>query len=211
MTQHVARLEIVIAARRQEAGDIEAGEDMIELDRNVEDADMFSDTTSFKGSVTSTVKSKSTLKTRTTTRSKSSKNRRKQERKIYTTKEGSLYEDVGIIAAVHELISSVGQVRDEVREVVRVAVEIGMEHLVPDTQDKMTEWLTLIDRVSPVVWRPDDKDKDEDKFGPEATVEDIIKGKAARQEYSPPLHILPPQLRHPPVIPKDNSWKLEIY
>ena len=55
MTQHVARLEIVIAARRQEAGDIEAGEEMIEMDRNVEDADMFSDTTSFRGSVTSTV------------------------------------------------------------------------------------------------------------------------------------------------------------
>ena len=107
----------MITARRQEAGDIEAGEEMIEMDRNVEDADMFSDTTSFRGSVTSTVKSKSTLKTRTTTRSKSSKNRRKQERKIYTTKEGSMYEDVGIIAAVHELISSVSQVRDEVREV----------------------------------------------------------------------------------------------
>ena len=201
----------MITARRQEAGDIEAGEEMIEMDRNVEDADMFSDTTSFRGSVTSTVKSKSTLKTRTTTRSKSSKNRRKQERKIYTTKEGSMYEDIGIIAAVHELISSVSQVRDEVREVVRVAVEIGRDDLVPDTQNKMEEWMTLIDKVSPVVWRPEDKDKEEDKFGPEATVEDIIRGKAAKQEYSPPLHILPPQLRYPPVIKKDNSWKLEIY
>ena len=122
-----------------------------------------------------------------------------------------MYEDVGIIATVHELISSVAQVRDEVREVIRVAVEIGREDIVPDTQDKMEELLTLIDKVSPVVWRPEDKDKEEDKFGPEATVEDIIKGKAAKQEYSPPLHILPPQLRYPPVIKKDNSWKLEIY
>ena len=145
VSQYVARLEVVITARRQEAGDIEAGEEMIEMDRNVEDADMFSDTTSFRGSVTSTVKSKSTLKTRTTTRSKSSKNRRKQERKIYTTKEGSMYEDIGIIAAVHELISSVSQVRDEVREVIRVAVEIGRDDLVPDSQNKMEEWLTLIE------------------------------------------------------------------
>ena len=50
-----------------------------------------------------------------------------------------------------------------------------------------------------------------DKFGPEATVEDIIQGKVAKQEYSPPLHLLPPNLRYPPVIKKDNNWKLEIY
>ena len=211
VSRHVARLEVVITARRQDAGDIGVGEEIIEMDRNVEDAEMFSDTTSFRGSVTSTVKSTSTLKTRTTTRSKSSKNRRKQERKIYTTKEGSLYEDVGIIAAIHDLISSVPLVREEIREVVRAAVDIGRENLVPDTQARMEELLALIDRVSPSVWRLEDKDKEEERFGPEATVEDIIRGRAAKQEYSPPLHILPPQLRYPPVIKKDNSWKLEIY
>ena len=71
VSQYVARLEVVISDHCQEVGDIEAGEEMIGMDRNVEDAGMFSDTTSFRGSVTSTVKSKSTLKTRTTTRSSS--------------------------------------------------------------------------------------------------------------------------------------------
>ena len=69
-----------------------------------------------------------------------------------------MYEDISIIAAVNELISSVSKVSDEVREVVKV-------------EDKLEEWLNLIDQVIPVVWRPEDKDMEEDKFGPEVTME----------------------------------------
>merc|ERR1712098_411489 len=47
----------------------------IEDDRNVDDADLFSETTSVGGA--STIRSRSTLQTRTSSRSKSSKNRRK--------------------------------------------------------------------------------------------------------------------------------------
>ena len=202
---------MVIEARRRENN--ADHEDHCEVERNVEDADMFSDVTSIRDSVTaSTVKSRSTLKTRNTSRSKSSKNRRKAERKLYTTKEGSMYEDIGIIAAVHDIISSVPVIRDELGQVIRVLVEIDQEDLVSHTQNSLEELLTYIDKICPVVWKPEDKDKEElDTFGPEATVEDIIKGKVAKQEYSPPMNLLPPNLRYPPVIKKDNNWKLEIY
>ena len=49
----------------------------IEDDRNVDDADLFSETTSVGGA--STIRSRSTLQTRTSSRSKSSKNKRKAE------------------------------------------------------------------------------------------------------------------------------------
>ncbi len=40
-------------------------------------------------------------------KSKSSKNRRKHEKKKYSTKEGSAFEDIALIASLHDLISKV--------------------------------------------------------------------------------------------------------
>ena len=123
-----------------------------------------------------------------------------------------MYEDIGIIAAVHDLVSAVPMVREEVGMIVRVLVDIDREDLIDRLQTNLELLLSYIDKICPQVWRPEDSDKDDlDKFGPEATVEDIIQGKVAKQEYSPPLHLLPPNLRYPPVIKKDNNWKLEIY
>ena len=220
LARHTARLETIVTARTREmaaargeaapGAEVELGE---AEDRNLEDADMFSDTTSVRDSVASSAaRSKSTLKTRTTNRSKSSKNRRKQERKVYTTKEGSLHEDLGIIAAVHDLMSAVAGVRAEVRELVRAAAEVDRGDLVPAAQAAMAQLLALVERLGPAVWRPEDADTAEEKFGPEHTVEDILRGRDLQQtEYRPPLHILPPHLRYPPVIKKDDTWKLEIY
>ena len=51
---------------------------------------------------------------RNTQRSKSSKNRRKHEKKKYSTREGSSFEDIGLIAAQHEVISTVYGVVEDV-------------------------------------------------------------------------------------------------
>ena len=50
--------------------------------------------------------------------------RRKQDRKLFSTKEGSLHEDIGIMAAIHELISGIPTLRDEVGIVLRSLVEV---------------------------------------------------------------------------------------
>ena len=110
------------------------------------------------------------------------------------------------------MITTVVGIRDEVRQVVRALVEVGHENLVPSTQKTMEDILNLIDKIIPLVWKPEDPNKnDADMFGPEHTVEEIIQGKATKQEYTPPINLLPPHLRYPPVIKKDNSWKLEIF
>merc|ERR1719153_1719316 len=100
-------------------------DDLVDDDRNIEDSDLFSDTTSVGGA--STVKSRSTLQTRNTSRSKSSKNRRKADRKLYSTKEGSMYEDIGIMAAVHDLVSGIPGVREEGGQ--EVVQSKGREHV----------------------------------------------------------------------------------
>merc|ERR1711915_449291 len=120
-----------------------------EDDKNVDDADLFSETTSVGGA--STIKSRSTLQTRTSSRSKSIKNRRKADRKLYSTKEGSMYEDIGIMAAVHELLCGVPAVKDEISKVMRTLADIGVLEKLKSLQEKFQFLLDQIDASIPIV------------------------------------------------------------
>jgi len=207
LADYVARLVLVRKTRNQSLQD--DGHDMVEDERNIEDADMFSDTTSVGGA--STVKSRSTLQTRNTSRSKSSKNRRKADRKLYSTKEGSMYEDIGIMAAVHELVSGIPAVREEISQLVRGLCEIGVQHELGILQDNMQELLDKVEGALPVVWVADVGGVDgADKFGPDATVEDIVRGGMVKTDYVSPVHLLPANLRYPPQFKKDLYWKLQF-
>ena len=58
-------------------------------------------------------------------RTKSSKNRRKAERKKYSTREGGIHEDIGLIGSLHQLISdlyivTIPEVSDLIRALVRI-------------------------------------------------------------------------------------------
>ena len=203
-------VERLATVRKSRNGQMQDGmEDVVEDDRNVEDADLFSETTSVGG--TSTVKSRSTLQTRNTSRSKSSKNRRKNDRKLFSTKEGSAYEDIGIIAAIHELISGIPVLRDEVGQVLRALVEVEEEAGLSALQASMEELIERVEVVSPVVWSELKEEQEQERFGPEHTVEDIVRGGLGqtKEEYRSPVHLLPPNLRFPPVV-KHNYWKLQF-
>merc|ERR1712106_572639 len=207
LADYVDRLVLVRKTRNQSMQD--DGHDMVEDERNVEDADLFSDTTSVGGA--STVKSRSTLQTKNTSRSKSSKNRRKADRKLYSTKEGSMYEDIGIMASVHELVSGVTTVRDEVSQLVRGLCEIGQLDNLGNLQNNMQGLLDQVELALPLVWIPDAAGTEgSDKFGPEATVEDIVRGGMAKTDYTSPVHLLPAHLRFPPQMKKDLYWKLQF-
>merc|ERR1719209_1438032 len=97
MTDLRSMVERLGVVRRSRTAAMEG--DGEEDERNLEDADIFSDTSSVGGAAT-TVRTRSTLQTRAT--NKTSKSRRKADRKLYSTKEGSAHEDLGIIVAVHE-------------------------------------------------------------------------------------------------------------
>ena len=205
LDQYVERLGKVRTYRNSQLHDVA---DVDDDDRNVDDADLFSETTSVGG--TSTVKSRSTLQTRNTSRSKSSKNRRKQDRKLFSTKEGSLHEDIGLMAAIHELISGVPVLRDEVGLVLRGLVEVGEEDDLSKVQMEMANLLERIEVVVPIVWCEVSQEAEQERFGPEHTVEDIVRGGVTSQEYKSPVHLLPPNLRFPPTIKQDNDWKLQF-
>ncbi len=65
------------------------------------------------------------LKTRVTQRSKSSKNRRKGERKKYSTKEGSVFEDIGLVAEMHQAISGAYKATEATADLLRAQVRGG--------------------------------------------------------------------------------------
>ena len=173
----VARLEVV---RRSRAGAMEEGGDE-EDDRNLEDADLFSETTSVGGGA-STVRTRSTLQTRATSRSKSSKTRRKADRRLYSTKEGSSHEDLGIMAEVHELVTGLVMLRLEVGLLLRGLAELMVEQGAAELQGAVQELLEQGEKCLPLVW-PEERAETGDKFGPEATVEDIVRGGVREEGY----------------------------
>ena len=207
MTDLRSMVERLGVVRRSRTAAMEG--DGEEEERNLEDADIFSDTSSVGGAA-STVRTRSTLQTRATNKTgKSSKTRRKADRKLYSTKEGSAHEDLGIIVAVHELVSKLPATRDEVGKLLRGMAEVGQERAAVSLQNALQSLLDEAVKVLPEVWP--EEDKEGEQFGPEATVEEIVRGaKKGGGGYTSPVHMLPPHLRVPPFIKPDTSWRLQI-
>ena len=90
--------------------DLQDDEAMIE--RGGDFSDLLSDTTSIAGSTMS----RSSQASRSTGRSyRSSKNRRKHERKMQSIKEGSAYEDLALIRTLHQLVEQAYKQRGKER------------------------------------------------------------------------------------------------
>ena len=86
-------------------------------------------------------------------RSKSSKNRRKADRKLYSTREGSAYEDLGLMAEIHGVVERLGETRAEVAAVVRVLVDLGREQVAAEVQGQMEQLLEAAEKTIPQVRR----------------------------------------------------------
>jgi hypothetical protein len=135
---------------------------------------------------------------RNTQRTKSSKNRRKQDRKKYSTKEGSNFEDLGLIAAQHEVVRTVYSSTAEVGELTRALVKAGIREEAKTIQVELVSLLDLIKASVNQIWMGDgEKDsaaagqEERVKFGPQATTADIIAGQdAAASEYTPQYSLL---------------------
>ena len=125
---------------------------------------------------------RSTLQTRASSRSKSSKTRRKQDRRLYCTKEGSAHEDLGIMAAVHELVTALPALRQEVGLLLRGLAEVGAEGGLLELQEATQGLLEAGEAALAQVWSDTVVQGEGERFGPEATTEDIVRGGQAQAE-----------------------------
>lgn len=136
---HVSRLQTV---RKQKAEKLMNGDD-------VEDCDMFSDTTSMNSS-------RFTGGSRGSAKSfRSGKSRRKHERKLMSLKEGNPFEDIALIDAIFNLVHSIYGQQSQVHTLLKSLVDLELDTIGIDIQKLFNELLDFIKSSLDLVWLPE--------------------------------------------------------
>ncbi|XP_069695776.1 putative elongator complex protein 1 [Periplaneta americana] len=173
-----------------------------------EECDIYSDTSSTVGSTFNSV----TMGSRTSGRSsRSSKNRRKQERKMLSLKEGSPYEEFALIRALHEVITTANNTKDEVHCLCRILIRFENDKEAARLQNLLSDLISLMDSSKEEIWTSDLLVQPQMEFGPDSTVNNITsKLKYHSQSIvNPGLALLEPTIRFPPQN-RNINWKINM-
>ncbi len=134
--------------------------------------------------------------------------------KKYSTKEGSKYEDLGLMATMHDFMTQIYKSTfEEVGSLNRILIKYGFKDKAKSLQEKALKLEAELKESESVVWNPKWVDFVQDesvKFGAEATTEDIVNRATQSSGYKPELSILEPKYRFPPQIRPTNDWKLQM-
>ncbi|XP_046966489.1 putative elongator complex protein 1 [Vanessa cardui] len=133
---------------------------------------------------------------------RSSKNRRKHERKVASLKEGSQYEDTALVLALHSLITSTYELRPHVKEVNIALSCFNKDDEASILQSSLEKLLKEMKDSLKQIWS--------NEFTLEATnaviaAENVSEGSSVIPQG---IATLEPQLRIAPVI-QDFNWKLD--
>lgn len=135
-------------------------------DGNDDDCDMFSDTTSMNSS-------RFTGSSRGTARTfRSSKSKRRHERKLLSLKEGSPFEDIAIIDAVYNLVQQIYGQQSQIGEILKCLIDLELDSCAREIQTKFSELLDDVQRKMDQIWLP----------------EMIVSGEIKAEEYMDYLH-----------------------
>ena len=127
------------------------------LDHELDNSDLYSDTTSqYSAGMSSVIERQKggrpanpmSIQTKaSSTRTKSSKNRRKAERKKFSTREGGIHEDIGLITSLHQLITEVyHQIVPEASGLTRALVRIHGQF--DNAKQLQSETASLVDVIA---------------------------------------------------------------
>ncbi|XP_055007062.1 elongator complex protein 1 [Boleophthalmus pectinirostris] len=197
-TRHKNRLAVV---REQK---LKAREDMLDDEGpDCADAELYSEASSvLTGSKYSQSNSRIS--------SRSSKNRRKAERKKLSLKEGSPMEDRALIHALGEIITTVDKMREEVHGLLKMLVLFEFERQAHRLQEQYAEALSLLETSVPEVW-PENTLNCTPLTGPQSTANSISASFQQQNPAAPPQAqaqdaeiVTPPKLRH------NIKWKLTV-
>ncbi|NWX64964.1 ELP1 protein, partial [Promerops cafer] len=86
---------------------------------------------------------------------RSSKNRRKAERKRYSLKEGSPFEDIALLEVLGESVRAVETVKGEIHILLKQLVLFGYDEKAGALQQVLEEVLQLMETSVPEIWTPD--------------------------------------------------------
>lgn len=134
--------------------------------------DLFSETSSI-ASLHSAMAS-SSIHTRSTAHSK--KNRRKAEKKKYNLKEGSLYEDIALIKALADVVTTVDNMQSDIGELLTVLIQFNHDTLARQLQQVFAKLVNMIKEQMNSIWPPTSHNVVTPLTGPQSTVNSIVTG-----------------------------------
>ncbi|SPP83870.1 putative elongator complex protein 1 [Drosophila guanche] len=136
-----------IRQRRANGADTEGGDGDVDID----EVDLLSDTSSMQSSRYSGT-SRGTGKT-----FRSSKNRRKHERKLLSLKPGNPFEDIALIDALHQHVTKIGQQQQVVRDTCKALLQLGggEDTLAQALQREFKTLLQTVESALDEIWIPE--------------------------------------------------------
>ncbi|XP_046749478.1 putative elongator complex protein 1 [Diprion similis] len=164
------------------------------------ESDLFSDTSSIAGSMTSRGSQSSRLSSKSY---RSSKNRRKHERKLHSLREGSIYEDLALISALHGIVTTTYADRVEINSLMRILLRFYNDSCAEKLQNLMEELLNQIERGKLEIW-PEYVHNGSTDSALRINFESSQPGQGDVPEPS-----LEPHLRYPPLA-NPSIWQLEM-
>ncbi|NXY33056.1 ELP1 protein, partial [Pomatorhinus ruficollis] len=140
---------------------------------------------------------------------RSSKNRRKAERKRYSLKEGSPFEDIALLEALGESVRAVETVKGEIHILLKQLVLFSYDEQAGALQQVLEEVLQLMETSIPEIWTPDLQQSSVSLvLGPNSTANSIMA--AYQQKRMMPPVVQDPEVLAPPKLNKNLQWKLYL-
>uniref|UniRef100_F7CWD6 Elongator complex protein 1 n=1 Tax=Equus caballus TaxID=9796 RepID=F7CWD6_HORSE len=170
-----------------------------------QDSDLFSETSSVvSGSDMSGKYSHSNSRIS----ARSSKNRRKAERKKHSLKEGSPLEDLALMEALKEVAQGTEKLKDEVYHILKVLFLFEFDEQGRELQTAFEDTLQLMERSLPEIWTlTHEQSSATPVLGPDSTANSIM---ASYQQQKTSVPLLDAELFIPPKINKRTQWKLSL-
>ncbi|XP_034357990.1 elongator complex protein 1 [Arvicanthis niloticus] len=139
---------------------------------------------------------------------RSSKNRRKAERKKYSLKEGSPLEGLALLEALSEVVQSIEKLKDEVHAILKVLFLFEFEEQGKELQRAFESTLQLMQRALPEIWTlAGQQSSATTALGPRSTVNSIT---ASLKQQKTGVPVLDTGVCMPPKIDQRSQWKLNL-
>uniref|UniRef100_A0A672GY78 Elongator complex protein 1 n=1 Tax=Salarias fasciatus TaxID=181472 RepID=A0A672GY78_SALFA len=140
--------------------------------------------------------------------SRSSKNRRKADRKKLSLKEGSPMEDRALMYALSEIITTVDKMREEVHGLLKALVLFHFDKQAEKLQLAYEDALQMMEAALPEVWPPEGLLSTQGPLtGPNSTANSIM---ASFQQQQRPAASQDVEVPAPPKMRNGVKWKLSV-
>nr|XP_003463826.1 elongator complex protein 1 [Cavia porcellus]XP_013001319.1 elongator complex protein 1 [Cavia porcellus] len=139
---------------------------------------------------------------------RSSKNRRKAERKKHSLKEGSPLEDLALLEALNEVVQSTEKLKDEIHCILKTLFLFGFDEQGRELQEAFEGTLQLMETSLPEIWTLTYQHNSAiSGLGPNSTANSIM---ASYQQQKTSVPVIDAELFIPPKMDGRTQWKLSL-